>query len=139
MLIKILRQIETGEVRKKLQNPKDGFWCTRRYPIDGRIVWKEMTAQQVHNLVRALVRPMPGAWTDCTQFYGTTREPHFIIEETRLIERTYRGVPGRVAAHLRSGVVVVCKDHGILVEYCRVDGQIVAATEVLPHAGEDLT
>ena len=64
-----------------------------------------------------------------------------IIDETRILNRNYRGVPGRVAAHLKEGVVVICKDRGILVTKCRQDEKskvTFKATDVLPATGMDL-
>ena len=91
-----------------------------------------MTADQVNNLVRALVYPMPGAFTQ----YGNTK---LFIEKTRRIQTDYRGVPGRIAARWPSGVVVICADRGLLVTSCRTEeDRVVAAGDVLPAAGADL-
>jgi len=40
-----------------------GSYFGRRRPEDGRIDWRQ-TARQVHNLVRAVAPPFPGAFTD---------------------------------------------------------------------------
>lgn len=149
MLLYVLDQISCGGLGKIKQDPKDGFWCSRRYPQDGEINWGEMTAQEVHNLVRALVPPMPGARAFCSRLDRGEYPEQIIIEETRTIERTYLGIPGRVAAHWGRGVVVVCKDRGLLVTKARkfdhIDGtgqfeatNSLSATEVLPTTGRNM-
>lgn len=108
LLLSVLSRLSSGERWGKRQDLTKGFWCCRRFPSDGIIDWSAMTDIEVHNLVRALSYPMPGA-----------RSAHLAIERTRLIRRTYLGIPGRVAAHWPSGFVVICRNRGLLVTELR--------------------
>lgn len=108
LLLDVLSRLSLGERWGISQDLTKGFWCCRRFPSDGRINWSAMTDVEVHNLTRALSYPMPGA-----------RTASLTIERTRLIRRTYLGVPGRVAAHWPSGFVVICRNRGLLVTELR--------------------
>ena len=132
LLVSTVESHENGTIKRTKQNREEGSFYTRRYPKDGCIDCKKMNSVQIHNLVRALVYPMPGSFI-------TLNGRRIIVEGTRIIEREYRGVAGRVAAHWESGVVVVCKDRGILVTACRGDdGSLIEARAVLPKTGEDV-
>ena len=98
---------------------------TKRYPKDGHINWNK-SAWEVHNLIRALTLPMPGAFT-----YNAGKP--IIIEKSKLIRITYRGTPGRIAARWAEGVVVNCADRGLLLRRYR-DGD-----EVFPMSTYSLT
>jgi len=137
MLLYVLEQFENGTLEPVEQDPAEGFWCSRRYPRDGLIKWNEMTDVQVHNMVRALVSPMPGAHT-IVHNYPLFAEETVLIDEVQLLERTYTGVPGRVAAIWQSGVVVLCKNRGILVKKISIDGVEAIPNKVFPSTGGDL-
>lgn len=62
----LARQIENLKSGKAPRRPQDEAAATtfgRRTPEDGRISWGR-TAEEVHNLVRAVTHPYPGAFTD---------------------------------------------------------------------------
>lgn len=134
MLVNVLKEIEDGTVKKKYQRKEEGFWCTRRYPNDGWIDWHAMKATEVHNLVRALIHPMPGAWA------YTSKGEKVVIAKTELLERTYIGQPGRIAAKWKNGIVVVCEDRGLLITHCiDEDGFLIADADIFNgKAGDDL-
>jgi methionyl-tRNA formyltransferase len=52
-----------GKVPRKANELEKGSYFGGRKPADGQIHWQQ-TAQQVHNLVRAVAPPYPGAFTD---------------------------------------------------------------------------
>jgi len=79
------------------------YWL-QRSDADGMIRWSTMTALQVHNLVRGITRPYPGAWS------GSIR-----IWRTQLDCATVCGPPGRVAYIQGVGPYVCCTDRAILV------------------------
>lgn len=124
MLLRLMKRLEKGEYMCRKQKRTEGFFCTKRYPRDGVIDWKTMSDKAVHNLVRALVKPMPGAFT----IRGGQK---YFIEKTHLIETTYLGVPGRVAAVWPSGIVIMCANRGLLIEMCRQGDEIVPAKDEL--------
>jgi len=62
----LARQIEKLKNGTAPRHPQDEAAATtfgRRRPEDGRIAWT-LTAEEVHNLVRAVTHPYPGAFTD---------------------------------------------------------------------------
>ena len=59
----VLPQLVQGHVPRKPNNLAQGSYFGGRKPADGQILWQQ-TAQQVHNLVRAVAPPYPGAFTD---------------------------------------------------------------------------
>jgi methionyl-tRNA formyltransferase len=65
--VKVINQalpdLITGTVARKPNNLQNGSYFGGRKPSDGQIHW-DQTAQQVHNLVRAVAPPYPGAFTD---------------------------------------------------------------------------
>ena len=59
----VLPELVQGHIPKKPNNLAEGSYFGGRKPADGQILWHQ-TAQQVHNLVRAVAPPYPGAFTD---------------------------------------------------------------------------
>ena len=64
--VKVINQalpdLITGKVTRKPNELEKGSYFGGRKPSDGQIHWNQ-TAQQVHNLVRAVAPPYPGAFT----------------------------------------------------------------------------
>ena len=59
----VLPELIQGRVPRKPNELQKGSYFGGRKPADGQIHW-DQTAQQVHNLVRAVAPPYPGAFTD---------------------------------------------------------------------------
>ncbi|MBU3611382.1 formyltransferase [Polynucleobacter sp. MG-27-Goln-C1] len=59
----VLPELVQGHIPRKANNLAEGSYFGGRKPADGQILW-DQTAQQVHNLVRAVAPPYPGAFTD---------------------------------------------------------------------------
>jgi methionyl-tRNA formyltransferase len=59
----VLPELIQGQIPRKPNNIAQGSYFGGRKPADGQILWHQ-TAQQVHNLVRAVAPPYPGAFTD---------------------------------------------------------------------------
>ncbi len=114
LLIEVLRGLEAGTLTPRPQPSGGAYWHKRR-PEDGRIQWQTMSAVDVHNLVRALAKPCPGAYT----FLDGKK---VILWRTDLLEETFRGIPGRLVRPFRNGIVVVARDRGLLVLDCEVEG-----------------
>ena len=64
-----LPELIQGRIPRKPNNLAQGSYFGGRKPADGQILWHQ-TAQQVHNLVRAVAPPYPGA---CTDWQGQRR------------------------------------------------------------------
>ena len=62
MLAENLPMIRTGKAPRTPQDPAAATYFGRRRPSDGEIDWGQ-SAQQIANLVRAVTRPYPGAFT----------------------------------------------------------------------------
>lgn len=108
LLIETLRKIKEGSVVRKKQNPDEGSCFTRRFPRDGKINWVNMSCEDIHNLVRALTKPYPGAFT----FYEGKK---VFIWETQLLKTDFFGIPGRIAYIKGKDVAIIAKDRGILI------------------------
>lgn len=79
------------------------YWL-QRSDVDGKICWDRMKATDVHNFVRALTRPYPGAWAGDVRIWQTSVECPVVC-----------GPPGRVAYIRGVGPLVCCSDRAILV------------------------
>ena len=58
-----LPELVQGHIPRKPNKLAQGSYFGGRKPADGQILWHQ-TAQQVHNLVRAVAPPYPGAFTE---------------------------------------------------------------------------
>ncbi len=63
MLIKAVPQIIAGQLKGQAMDLKKGSYFGGRKPADGQIDWSK-PAQQIHNLIRAVAPPFPGAFFD---------------------------------------------------------------------------
>jgi methionyl-tRNA formyltransferase len=59
----VLPELVQGHVPRKPNPLALGSYFGGRKPADGQILWQQ-TAKQVHDLVRAVAPPYPGAFTD---------------------------------------------------------------------------
>jgi len=98
-----------------------------------------MTDVEVHNMIRALVPPtMPSPellWLPSDDTLGFASRRIYAVE-TRIIKREYRGVPWALVAKWPSGVVIICKNRGLLFTKVMLDGEIKPARDVLPEVWE---
>jgi methionyl-tRNA formyltransferase len=58
------------EISLKPNDLSKGSYCGRRTPEDGRIDWSK-SAAEIHNLVRAVAPPFPGAFTEEMRIFRT--------------------------------------------------------------------
>jgi len=130
MLVDVLAQIASGTATATQQDRQAGCYYCQRRPQDGQIFWHRMTATQVHNLVRALNGPgLPGAFT-----YLAGKK--YVICRTRLLNETICGPAGRIAIRTPDGVIVICRDRGILVQQVGLaSGETVPAASCLAIRG----
>ncbi len=63
VIYQVLPELMLGKVPKKPNELEKGSYFGGRKPTDGKIHWNQ-TANQIHNLVRAVAPPYPGAFTD---------------------------------------------------------------------------
>jgi methionyl-tRNA formyltransferase len=65
MLTRTLPRLFDGTVERRPQVGQPTFYA-KRTPADGQIDWERMGVCEIHNLVRAVTRPYPGAFTVTT-------------------------------------------------------------------------
>ncbi|MAE70919.1 MAG: hypothetical protein CME06_10680 [Gemmatimonadetes bacterium] len=114
-----------GDYTPRPQDESKAFWVGKRTPEDGRIDWSS-SAREVRNLVRAVARPFPGA------FSGNGRD-RVKIWRASILE-PMPGNPGRpgVVDRCDSQWTIACGDGGRLIPIeIQPEGQI-------PLEGEQL-
>ncbi len=100
--------LRTGDYSARPQDESKAFQVGKRTPEDGRIDWS-FPAREIGNLVRAVARPFPGAFSG----EGGDR---IMIWRASVAEPTQSaaGAPGVVARH-GSGWAIACGDGGRLI------------------------
>jgi methionyl-tRNA formyltransferase len=102
ILARQLDALESGTAPRRPQNLGDGFYRGRRRPEDGAIDWNR-PAGRVHDLVRAVSRPYPGAYTDL--FGGRT----FVWKTILPGLSVHDGFPGQITIE-GNRLLVCCGD-----------------------------
>jgi methionyl-tRNA formyltransferase len=102
ILARRIEELKAGTARAVAQDERAASRFGKRRPEDGRIDWIR-TAQEIHNLVRAVTHPFPGAFSDL--FGGKT-----YVWRTRLPGlAAHDAFPGQV--HVEGGrLFVACGD-----------------------------
>jgi UDP-4-amino-4-deoxy-L-arabinose formyltransferase/UDP-glucuronic acid dehydrogenase (UDP-4-keto-hexauronic acid decarboxylating) len=90
LLQQSLPLIKSGDFIERAQEESQASTFGRRTPEDGRLMW-EKTASELHNLVRAVSDPWPGAFS----YVGTSK---FIVWKTRVISDLPAARPGTVVS-----------------------------------------
>lgn len=96
----VLRQFERGRVRRRPQNAARASAFPRRRPQDGAIDWTR-DARCVHNLVRALARPYPGAFCE-----HAGRRLH--VWKSRVLDEPAGAAPGTLLVERGDELVFAC-------------------------------
>ena len=123
LVLEVIAALESGNLNPVRQCASQSAYWHQRNDEDGRVNWGHRTATEVHDLVRGLTRPYPGAFT-------YWRERRVRIFKTRVPDFVLRGVPGRVCYVQRWGPYVVCRDRALLVDDYQISN---AAPERLVH------
>ena len=84
----VLPRLREGEVSEWPQDESQATRVDRRTAEDGRIDWNQ-PAQTIHNLVRAVTDPWPGAFA----FAGSVK---FIVWKSRVLPQQHQAKPGTV-------------------------------------------
>lgn len=108
IITKNLKGLAEGTLKSIPQDETKATYTCKRTPEDGEINWQQ-SAFQIHNLIRALSRPFPGAYT-------TLRGERIVIWDAELPEKpeVYMGnIPGRIIGK-RDGKIEVLTGDGIL-------------------------
>ncbi|PWW02980.1 bifunctional UDP-4-amino-4-deoxy-L-arabinose formyltransferase/UDP-glucuronic acid oxidase ArnA [Mangrovibacter plantisponsor] len=98
LLSDILPKIRNGNAPGRAQDNSQASYVGRRTPEDGRLDWNR-NASDLHNLVRAVAHPWPGAFS----YAGITR---FVVWSSRLVDGYPAARAGTVVS--TSPLVVAC-------------------------------
>jgi len=111
----VVRRFDRGDTSGRKQDHAAAVYWHQRNDGDGHIDWR-LSARQVHDQVRALTAPYPGAFA----YLGDRRVR---ILKTALDALHVRGVPGRIVHIQGQGPLVVCGDRALrLVSWTFEDG-----------------
>ncbi|MFC1584527.1 methionyl-tRNA formyltransferase [Fibrobacterota bacterium] len=103
MLVEALQAIASGTVTFRKQLEQDSAYYPLRFPEDGFILWDQLTAEEIHNRIRALTRPYPCAYT-----YFNRQRVDLISSSLR--ERDFYGEPGRIYLANKGKLLVCARD-----------------------------
>ncbi|HUP96360.1 MAG TPA: formyltransferase [Usitatibacter sp.] len=130
VLDRSLPRLLDGSVQPVAQDLARGSYFGGRKPEDGRIDWKH-PAPRIHDLVRAVAPPYPGAFTDLA---GRRLR---ILRTRRLPDRA---PPGKASLGVDSWgrLVARCVDGGVLqILECELDGEPLAADNLRKSLGRE--
>ncbi|MGA1196522.1 MAG: methionyl-tRNA formyltransferase [Candidatus Latescibacterota bacterium] len=132
MLLNAISALQKGTLKRHKQDPLAGAYFTRRYPKDSHLNWQQLTAQEAHNLIRA----MQGAgYPPAFSFYKGEK---IELYASRIIQENIQGAPGRIALKRKEGVIVIAKDRGLLLTQIVLKDGSPQNPRRLLDMGEDL-
>jgi methionyl-tRNA formyltransferase len=97
----VLPALVAGTAPRRRNDVAHGSYCGARTPQDGRIDWRA-SATAIHNLVRAVAPPYPGAFTDLAGVRAR-------VLRTRIVDAQAPGGEPRLAVHR---IAPTGRDHG---------------------------
>ena len=103
MLLDVIEQIKNGRYNLKEQEHKEGSYYPLRFPEDGFVLFDQLSAEQIHNRIKALTEPYP-----CAFSYYKKKKVKFISSE--FCKNPYYGEPGRIYKISKKGLLVCAKD-----------------------------
>lgn len=109
LTLQYIKSLMNGTAMRIPQNEHEATFTCPRIPDDGLIDWK-LSAREIHNFIRALSFPYPGAFTT---FEG--RRLYIQKASLPLNHCTFIGsIPGRIVARGNGWVEILVGDRGIL-------------------------
>lgn len=115
LVVQVLKGLDDGTLVERPQDETKARYWRQRKPNDGRLHWQDLTAAQAYNLVRAITRPYPGAFTAWdgkkVRIYGA-----------RVTATPVSGAPGGVCALDGSAPVVLCAEGALVLTDYDVEG-----------------
>ena len=104
LLLKVLNKIEKNTIKPKIQDISTSSYYPLRFPEDGLVFFDQLTAEEIHNRIRALTLPYPGVLT----YYNNRKVK---ILKSRLTKTPFFGEAGRIyRISNKMGVLVCAKD-----------------------------
>lgn len=123
LVLDVVKRLDENNFAGRTQDPTKAKYWHQRNADDGRIYWRDMTARQVHDLIRALDPLYPAAFA----FWQGRR---VLFRRSRSDDTVIRGVPGRVCYLNAEGPYIICKDQAVLVSGHEIEGN---ENKSLPH------
>jgi methionyl-tRNA formyltransferase len=121
LVVEAVRLLAAGRAPRVPQDHARATYFAARRPVDDQVRWSAPSVA-VHNLVRALARPNPGAatWLDGTPvtIWRTALRPG---------APAYRAVPGQVVGNGPDGPIVKTGDTSIVVSETQLAGESTPA------------
>lgn len=114
LIPKILTNIRKNNLKRKKQNETQSAYYSRRFAEDGFILWDSMRANDIHNLIRALTTPYPGAFS----FYENQK---IFILQSELPLNKYIGEPGRILKVESNRYLVGASDQALWISNLRAE------------------
>ena len=109
MLVDVVRDLMAGHVERNPQDPTAASYYPPRTPADGEIDWAR-SSDEIVNLVRALVRPYPGA-------FASIDDSLVIVWAAKAVEDLH-GEPGSVLARTETSMTVATGNGAVeIMEY----------------------
>jgi methionyl-tRNA formyltransferase len=128
-LSRSLPTLVAGTAKLVRQDLSKGSYFGGRKPEDGRIAWTQ-PARDIHNLVRAVTRPYPGAFSD-------TASGKLLVWRTLASNRRGSGLPSLTVE--RGELLARCGDGGLLkVLDAELDGEPLDANTLIDSHGGTL-
>jgi methionyl-tRNA formyltransferase len=128
VLARSLPGLVDGSAVLRAQDLSKGSYFGGRKPEDGRIDWSQ-PAKRIHDLVRAVAPPYPGAFTEL-------EGKRLRVLRTRLLPRS-DSVPAAAFIHAQAGrCLAACADGGVLeILEAELDGKPLSAQEFADRIG----
>lgn len=123
-----INALKSGQAPRYPQDQSRASYTCKRLPEDNLISWQQKTSQ-IHNLIRAVTHPYPGAYT----FYRGSKMTIWSAQPNPVTRRYVGSVPGRVI-EVRSGegVVVLTGDGTLLVQTVQLEDEMeVCAADII--------
>jgi len=110
MLTEVVYQIRDNTYKLREQKGNIRGYYPLRFPEDGLVLFDQLTAEQIHNRIRALTEPYPCAFT------------YFNGEKVKLVASEHHEIPfygevGRVYMKTKRGLLVCCKDKCLWIKH----------------------
>ena len=132
MLLDVIRDIQSGTVHARPQDESQAAYYPLRFPDDGLILWDLYSAEQVHNRIRALTSPYPGAFT----FFNGRR---VTLLRSKLARQQRYGEPGRVYLKNEHGLLVCARDRCLWIQQAVFDDSQTDAADAIERYGKFAT
>lgn len=133
VMFEALEKVSKGDFGKPMDLSKSTYWG-KRFPWDGVIDWNK-SSKEIYNLIRALVKPYPGAFT----YYEGKKL--FIWKAELSGINSYFGKPGQILKRYRNNDGVLVRTGDGLIQLLTVqpeDGREQDACSYFKETGKSL-